>query len=232
VCVWTVSALQHSLERLDLDGNDVTSCGVTALAQSLQGPCTLKELSLTRCDLDDTGLLKLGEALTTNISLELLDVRQNNFTHNGTCQFLELLPQMEGLKEVYGLIVRRNDVPPTEAVGTALLDGLRENKKLQEIYPDVQKRLASAGSIPPFFPPAVAREIDFYLSLNRHGRMLLRPPGGFEPPSGLWPRVLAKITGPRDMSLLFYFLQNKPKIVKWDAPANRKRKASSSPSLD
>jgi hypothetical protein len=25
-------------------------------------------------------------------------------------------------------------------------------------------------------------------------------------PSGLWPRVLAKITGPRDMSLLLYFL--------------------------
>jgi hypothetical protein len=61
--------------------------------------------------------------------------------------------------------------------------------------------------------------------------VLLRPPGGAEAPSGLWPRVLAKITGPRDMSLLFYFLQNKPKIVDWNAPAYRERKASDNPSL-
>jgi hypothetical protein len=154
-------------------------------------------------------------------------VRKNAFTHNGVSQFFELLPQMKGLKSVFGLVTVRNDGPPTEGVGMALANGLRKNTKLQNIFTG-----SDGKTVEFYFSPGVAREIDFYLSLNRHGRMLLRPPGGSEPPSGLWPRVLAKITGPRDMSLLFYFLQNKPKIVKWNAPANLKRKASDSPSVE
>jgi Ran GTPase-activating protein (RanGAP) involved in mRNA processing and transport len=216
VCAGALKLDTMSLERLDLGCNSVTSCGIAALAPSLQGPCTLKELSLVCCDLNDTGLLKLGEALTINVSLEVVDVSLNNLTQNGACQFFDLLPQMKGLREVYGLVVKRDDVPPTEAVGTALLDGLLKNTKLQEIMHNI---FVNAESVTPFFSPGVAREIDFYLSLNRHGRMLLRPPGGAEGPSGLWPRVLGKITGPRDTSLLFYFLQNKPKIVNWNAPA-------------
>jgi hypothetical protein len=51
----------------------------------------------------------------------------------------------------------------------------------------------------------VSREINFYLALNRHGRMLLRPSGGSELPSGIWPRVLAKITGPRNEPALLLF---------------------------
>jgi hypothetical protein len=227
VCVTALKLDTMSLQILDLDFNSFTSCGIAALAQSLQGPCTLKKLSLRDCDLDDTGLLQLGEALTSNISLEDLDVRENDITHNGACQFFELLPPMKGLREVYGLMIIGDGVPPTEAVGMALLDGLRENTKLHEIIADDDE-----ATIESYFSPGVAREIDFYLSLNSHGRMLLRPPGGAEPPSGLWSRVLAKITGPRDMSLLFYFLQNKPKLVDWNAPANRERKASDSPSLE
>jgi hypothetical protein len=229
VCVAALKLDTMSLESLDLNNNAVTRCGITALAQSLQGPCTLKELVLLNCELDDEGLLKLGEALTTNTSLELLDMGLNDFTDKGACQFFELLPKMKGVKKVYGVIREKIEgLPPTtEAVGTTLLDGLRKNTNLQKIFADDDNMTVNSC-----FPPGVAREIDFYLSLNRHGRMLLQPPGGLEPPSGLWPRVLAKITGPRDMSLLFYFLQNKPKIVKWNAPANRKRKASDVPSLE
>jgi hypothetical protein len=196
------------------------------LARCLQGPCTLKKLSLRDCDLDDTGLLQLGEALTSNVSLELLDVSENDFTHNGACQFFALLAQMKGLEAEYGLALEMSGVLPIEAVGMALLDGLRKNTKLHKIF-DGADATANSSS----FSPGVAREISFYLALNRHGRMLLRPPGGSEPPSGIWPRVLANITGPHDMNLLYYFLQNKPKIVKWNAPARRKRKASASPSL-
>jgi Ran GTPase-activating protein (RanGAP) involved in mRNA processing and transport len=216
ICATALKLDSMSLETLHLDYNNLTSCGIVALAHSLQGPCTLKKLSLEECGLDDTGLLKLGEALTSNVSLEVLDVSDNGFSHNGVSQFFELLPQMNGLKVVYGLVFMSDGVPPTEAVGMALLDGLRKNTKLQKVFPD-----CDSGTFDSLFSPGVAREIKFYLSLNRHGRMLLRPPGGSEPPSGLWPRVLAKITGPRDMSLLFYFLQNKPRIVKWNAPARQ-----------
>jgi hypothetical protein len=69
--------------------------------------------------------------------------------------------------------------------------------------------------------PGVAREINFYLSLNRHGRMLLRPPGGTE---AQWALASGSRQdyGPRDVSLLFYFLQNKPSIGMH--LLNRKRK--------
>jgi hypothetical protein len=174
-------------------------------------------LRLRGCRLDDTGLLKLGKALTTNDALELLDVRNNAFTHNGASQFFDLLPQMKGLKSLYGRLV--SDAP-TEAVGMALVDGLRKNTKLR-IFED-----NSGATVASFFSPAVAREINFYLELNRQGRMLLRLSRRSEPPSGLWPRVLAKMSSPLDTSLLFYFLQNKPKIVKCKAAASRKRRAS------
>jgi hypothetical protein len=87
VCATALNTM--SLEILHLDCNSVTSCGIAALAHSLQGPCTLKKLILTCCNLNDTGLHKLGEALTSNDALEVLDVRVNlnGFTHNGASQF-------------------------------------------------------------------------------------------------------------------------------------------------
>jgi hypothetical protein len=66
-----------------------------------------KELSMKLCRLDDTGLPKLGQALTTNDALEVLDVRNNHFTDNGPAPF-DLLPQMKGLRNgVYGLVIMR-----------------------------------------------------------------------------------------------------------------------------
>jgi Ran GTPase-activating protein (RanGAP) involved in mRNA processing and transport len=216
VCTTALKLDTMSLETLDLDYSDLTSCGIAALAEGLQGPCTLKELTLMACELDDPGLLLLGEALTTNDTLEVLDVRSNNFTHSGASQFFDLLSQMKGLKSVYGLVNKRNGVAPTEAFGMALVDGVRENTKLQKIFAD-----DDVASVDSSFPPGLAREIKFYLELNRHGRMLLRLSGRSELPSGLWPRVLAKLSSPRDTSLLFYFLQSKPKIVKCKAAASQ-----------
>jgi Ran GTPase-activating protein (RanGAP) involved in mRNA processing and transport len=216
-----------SLETLDLSCNSVTTCGITALAKSLQGPCTLKKLNLMQCELDDTDLLILGDALTTNNTLEVLNVRGNAFTDNGASQFFDMLPQMKGLKAVYGLILMRNGIAPTLS-SLALVSGLRENTKLHNILADIDRTSTDDS----FFSPGVAREINFYLGLNRRGRMLLRQPGASEPPSGLWPRVLAKIAGPRDTSLLYYFLQNKPKIVNWNAPVSRKRKGSVTSSVE
>jgi hypothetical protein len=157
--------------------------------------------------------------LTTNDALEVLDVRGNDITHTGVSQFCDLLPQMTGLKAVYGLINGLSHTP-ADTVGLVLVDGLRKNTKLQSFFED-----SECATVESIFSPSLAREIDFYLELNRHGRMLLTLSGRSEPPSGLWPRVLAKLSSPRNRSLLFYFLQNKPKIVKCKAAATRKRKA-------
>jgi hypothetical protein len=168
--------------------------------------------------------------LTANVSFEVLDVRGNSFTHDGVSQFLDLLPKMNGLKIAYGLLVKRDGVAPTEAVGMALVVGIRENTKLQTILHDDND--FNGRTVHSTFSPGLAREINFYLGLNRRGRMLLRLSGHSEPPSGLWPRVLAKLSSPCDTSLLFYFLQNKPKIVKCKAAANRKREAGDSALLE
>jgi hypothetical protein len=45
---------------------------------------------------------------------------------------------------------------------------------------------------------ALFRLASFYLRLNRHGHMLLLLSGRSEPPSGLWPSVLVKLTTSRD----------------------------------
>jgi hypothetical protein len=227
VCATALKLDTMSLVTLVLNSNYVYSCGIAALAEGLRGPCTLKELSLRACDLNDADLLKLGEALTSNISLEILDVRETDCSRDGASQFFKLLSHMKGLKTVYGLVIMGDELAPTKTFCKALVDGLRRNTKLQSLFAD-----DDGATVESFFPPGVARRINFFLGLNRHGRMLLRPSTGSEIPSGLWPRVLAKITGPRDMSLLFYFLQNKPKIVKCNIPAIRKRKASNSPSLE
>jgi hypothetical protein len=230
VCVGELRLGTMSLGTLDISGNTFGSGGIAALAKGLQGTCTLKELTLIQCQLDDTELLILGDALTTNNTLEVLDVTCNAFTDNGASQFFDMLPQMKGLKAVYGLVNMSDsmgdDIAPTLS-GMALVTGLRENTKLHKIFANDDGRTVDSS-----FSPDNAREINFYLGLNRCGRMLLKQPGGLEPPSGLWPLVLAKMTGPRDTSLLFYFLQNKPKIVKWNAPASRKRKASDSSSVE
>jgi hypothetical protein len=105
------------------------------------------------CRLDDTGLEKLAEALTSNVSLEVLDVRNNEFTDNGASQFFDLLPQMKGLKSVYGLVQKSYVPPPTEAVGIALLDGLRKNTNVQQLFANNN---LDGGTVDYFFSPGVS----------------------------------------------------------------------------
>jgi hypothetical protein len=94
------------------------------------------------------GLLNLGEALTRNVSLEILDVRYNRFTLDGASQFFKMPPKMKGLKEVYGLVAARNGVAQTEA----LVDGLRKNTKLEKILADDDG--TTIDSIWPILAPA------------------------------------------------------------------------------
>jgi hypothetical protein len=136
-----------------------------------------------------------------SISLETFQCLARGLSHNTSLESLDL-----------------RDTNMTDDCVIALVGGLRTNKTLKCL--DLSNNSALSQSGRAAIERLIGHNIFFYLSLNRHGRLLLRPPEGAEAPSGLWPRVLAKITGPRDMSLLFYFLQNKPEIVNWNAPAN------------
>jgi hypothetical protein len=168
--------------------------------------------------------LTLGVHLTTTSSLVLRSLLH----FNGTLETFTLI-QLEEEKIPTMVSVLAGLAKNTGLKEfTAVADSSGTNATLAAAWTKMLERNTSITILD-------LREVEWCagnLSLNRHGRMLLRLPEGTDPPSGLWPRVLAKITGPCDMSLLFYFLQNKPKIVNWNAPANRKRKASDSPSLE
>jgi hypothetical protein len=92
---------------------------------------------------------------------------------------------MKGLKTVYGLQLRRMTFLPLKLLRP---DGLRENTKQRSSR---TLTMTSEGLLTPVFA-GVAREINFYLSLNRHGRMLLDHLEE-RASSGLWPRFSPRL---------------------------------------
>jgi hypothetical protein len=193
-----------TLRVLKFNFNCLTNKGIELLARGLQGNSSLVELDLQDCDIGDAGLLKLGELLVENSTLEILRLR-DDFGRVGVSQFFQLLPRMEGLKELClnycGGIVN-------EELCVTLVDGLRNNTGLQ--------RLTCAGGDLSWYqhaPAHVKPLIYFYLHLNRNGRKWLEAPLASRVPVGLWPHILAKMSSPKDNSLLYYFLRKKPSLV-------------------
>ncbi len=100
-----------TLRTLDLSGNGISSCGAKLLAQVLaQDNKSLARLDLTQSDISDAGAEHLADMLTTNTSLECLNLCDNNIT-SGVSRLAEALKHNSTLK------VLRLD-------GNALFDGL------------------------------------------------------------------------------------------------------------
>jgi Ran GTPase-activating protein (RanGAP) involved in mRNA processing and transport len=192
-----------TLRELKLVDNRVTNEGIELLARGLQGNSSLRELDLRECGIGNEGLLKLGEALVENCTLEILRL-YDGFGEDAVSQFFELLPQMKGLKE---LCLNHCDVMDNEELCVAVVDGLRKNTSLQRLICDWGRTWHDAA------PSQVKPLIAFYLNLNRNGRKLLEPPLASRVPVGLWPRILANMSSPKDTSLLYYFLRKKLSLV-------------------
>ncbi|KAG5505610.1 hypothetical protein JIQ42_08376 [Leishmania sp. Namibia] len=80
------------LERLLLTDNSIEDEGACALATALGQPdAPLVELDVAKTWLGDRGLIALGVALQTNVSLRVLHASDNHFTHNGGTSFAALL---------------------------------------------------------------------------------------------------------------------------------------------
>jgi hypothetical protein len=155
-------------------------------------------------DVSNEGLLRLGEALVENSTFEKLRL-WDGFEQDVVSQFFQLLPQMEGLKE---LCLNHCDVMVNEELCLVVIDGLRKNTGLQRLTIEGDEN--SGNSWYDEAPSHVKPLIAFYLNLNRNGRKLLVPPLASRVPVGLWPRILANISSPKDTCLLYYFLQKKP----------------------
>jgi hypothetical protein len=196
------------LRMMDVGDNQITTQGIAVLADVLRGNSFLKELRLGTCGISDEGLIQLGEALVENSTLEMIQLEDNTFGQDALSRFFQLLPQMDGLKE---LGLTESDVD-SEELYSAVVDGLRENTSLLRIT-------CYDGEIwHEEAPSDIKALIDFYLNLNRNGRKFLEPPLTSRVPAGLWPRVLAKMSSPQDTSLLYYFLQKKAELLVKSVP--------------
>jgi hypothetical protein len=101
----------------------------------------------------------------------------------------------------------------------ALVDGLRENTKLQNIFYDSDHD--DVANVDCIFSPGLEREINFILSSIAKVGFCCDCPGVLNLQAVLGLGARPAVSSPRDTSLL-YFLQNKPKIVKCKAAATRK----------
>jgi Ran GTPase-activating protein (RanGAP) involved in mRNA processing and transport len=203
-CATSLNDLLDSttLQVLHFRENRVTNEGIKVLARGLHGNSSLRELNLQGCEIGDEGLLKLGEALVENSTLEILRL-SDAFGHDGVSQFFQLLPQMEGLKE---LCLSHDDGMVNEELCLAVVDGLRKNTGLQRLTCGYGGSTTWHDEASSHIKPLIA----FYLDLNRNGRRLLEPPLASRVPVSLWPRILANMSSPEDTSLLYYFLRKKP----------------------
>jgi Ran GTPase-activating protein (RanGAP) involved in mRNA processing and transport len=187
------------LRMMDVSQNQITTQGIAVLAHGLRGNSFLRELRLEFCGIRNDGLIQLGEALVENSTLEIVRLEGNVFDQDVVSRFFQLLPQMDGLKELYLSPVFDMD---SEELQSAVVDSLRENTSLQRLtgWRDIWHQR---------MPSDIKALIDFYLNLNRNGRKFLEPPLTSRVPAGLWPSVLTKMSSPQDTSLLYYFLQKK-----------------------
>ena len=99
--------MNGSLEELNLSGNRVvTGIGHMALGESLKRNRGLKTLNISRCGIDDQGMMSLASALEMNGSLEELNLSWNvAVTGIGLMALGESLKRNRGLKSLmlYGL---------------------------------------------------------------------------------------------------------------------------------
>ena len=167
--------------------------------------------------LDNPMLMRVCRALICNSTLERLDLGQPrktfDFDSSGVQQFLNLLPEMKGIKYIHGLnrfqgMDRHNLI---DTVGRVLC----HNKVLIDMG-DMSNMKGTSRSL-----------VWFYLQLNRRGRQFWHSNGIRH---YVWPFLLAKMTmskNPVDTGCLFHFLANKPNLI--CSPRNkidRKRKAN------
>jgi hypothetical protein len=94
-----------------------------------------------------------------------------------------------------------------EELCVAVVDALRKNTILERLVGTYGRNWHDQA------PSHVKPLIAFYLNLNRNGRKLLEPPLVSRVPLGLWPRLLANMSSPKDTSLLYYFLRKRPSLV-------------------
>lgn len=195
LCASSIRSQQQGLADLvvSLDGQ----YGIGAVVRLLKSPAShLKVLDLSNLHLLDGHAKIITHALTTNSTLEQLNLSFNEIGCSGIDSIAEDLRHIQHLRKL--------SLKPNPWVrGQALLDGMKENLSIEY--------LDSLWLIPQ------APMLRYYAIINRGGRRVLRSPHSISP--GLWPLVLERagkviygVTNERQAKLnaLYYLLKNGP----------------------
>jgi hypothetical protein len=161
---------------------------ILIISQALRCNTTLQTLDLSFNRLDDSDVLALCTALVDNDTLRNLDLRSNWISNVGIVSLSECcLIRMRGIRN---LQLARNPFDDTDE----LLEAVKLNVELEELGLD--HHLMNYG------------EIQFYITLNKGGRRLLKD-SGQHVPLGLWPLVLERCHGLKRWShdVVFHLLQ-------------------------
>jgi hypothetical protein len=148
---------------------------VSVLAPAIaQNPPSFKELDISFCELVDTEVLPLIDALTRNTHMETLDLSYNSGLTETLLIYLgDRLPRIH-LKALNVLDLHPSS--PSPAALQAISEGLEQNTHMKVLMLELGNDLGCA------------QRIQFHLNLNRGGRRALDE----KIPLALWPLVLER----------------------------------------
>jgi Leucine Rich repeat len=200
------------LRVLNLADNDIGPEGAqvisnclareTALEQRSSGN-TVTTLILESNKLGDEGAISLAKGLRHSTSLKELDLRFNKIGIQGLNRIRDSLVQAN--TTLYRLYLEEEDDCKL----------WKQQQQQDAALTRKQKCLAHQRRCSPMKRCRCSRckvriEIVFYLALNRAGRHSF---GNTKLNSGLWPRIVGRISQNEDPSVLFSLLTNRPDIV-------------------
>jgi Ran GTPase-activating protein (RanGAP) involved in mRNA processing and transport len=200
-----------TLTKLRLSENPaIRSEGASILADALEHNAmpSLKRLYLISCGIEDDGFVDLVSALEQNTSLQIIDLKHNDFGERGFMALAKSLPNIKGLQEIH--FTANASFQSTLPL---LLQGFQKNTSLVEVNIDVAGFRHRGEWL---------RELQFLGQRNRFTPLLkASDPPTTSPQLGIWSRALTKVATEPDV--LFHVLRNKPKLVE-SAGGSKKRK--------
>jgi Ran GTPase-activating protein (RanGAP) involved in mRNA processing and transport len=128
-----------TLTKPSLSSNRIRSEGATILADALgrNDMSNLKRLDLNGCGIDADGVIAMVSTLEQNTSLQILNLRGNDFGERGYMALAESLPNIKGLQQI-DFASGANE--GFQSVLPLLLEGFRENTSLVKVVISVRAR--------------------------------------------------------------------------------------------
>jgi len=189
--------LKHntSVQKLMLNMNNLGDEGAEAFGDTLCDNRGLKQLYLSDNKIGDSGVTAIADGLICNEgALQELNLSDNEITCEGAKEMAVRLKLNNGLKSLWlsGNPILR------DGVKAMIQDGLRHNFYLESI------------DLAPFHDQTFLRnEKEFYLTLNRSGRKILRKE---KVHVCFWAYILSRVG--HDPNMIFYFLVRNPDLFK------------------